>query len=51
MSFRASQKGYPFELNYAKKGVLLPPKAGLPPLIEGSLFANFLYELRKRDPL
>jgi hypothetical protein len=37
-----------FELNYAKKGALYPPKADLPPLIEGSLFAPFLYELSKK---
>jgi hypothetical protein len=38
----------PPELNYAKKGVFLPPKAGLPPLIDGSLFVDFLYKLLKR---
>jgi hypothetical protein len=40
-----------FVLNCAKKGVLLPPKAGLPPLIGGALFVDFLYELRKRGPI
>jgi hypothetical protein len=37
-----------FVLNCAKKGALLPPKAGLPPLIAGPLFADFLYELLKK---
>jgi hypothetical protein len=41
-------RGVQFELNYAEKGVLLAPKAGLPPLIIGSLFVDFLYELLKR---
>jgi hypothetical protein len=43
------QKEDHFELNYAKKGVLLPPKGGLPPLIGGSLFAAFLYKFWKRE--
>jgi hypothetical protein len=37
-----------FELNYSKKGVLFPPKVGLPPLMEGSPFADSLYKLFKR---
>jgi hypothetical protein len=40
-----------FVPNYAKKGVLLPPKAGLPPLIVGALFVDFLYELRRKGPI
>jgi hypothetical protein len=42
------QRGYHFELNYAKKGALLPPKGGLPPLIGGSLFTGFLYKFQKK---
>jgi hypothetical protein len=36
------QRGNPFELNYVKKGVLLPPQSALPPLIGGPLFVIFL---------
>jgi hypothetical protein len=46
MRIVGSQKEVRFELNCAKKGVLLPPKGDLPPLMEGYLFpllcANFL---------
>jgi hypothetical protein len=35
MGVEAFQKDHHFELNYAKKGVFYPPKAGLPPLIGG----------------
>jgi hypothetical protein len=48
MSIHPLQKEGHFELNYAKKGVLLPPKGDLPPLIGGSLFAAFLYKFRKK---
>jgi hypothetical protein len=51
MSMWSLQKEYHFVLNYAKKGVLLPPKGDLPPLIGGSLFATFLYEFRRRSPI
>jgi hypothetical protein len=40
-----------FELNYAKKGVFYPPKAGLPPLIGGSSVVPFLYEFLKKGPI
>jgi hypothetical protein len=48
MNIQTSQNNVHFELNYAKKGALYPPKAGLPPLIGGSPFALFLYELSKK---
>jgi hypothetical protein len=51
MSIRASQGIVYFELNYAKKGVLYPPKAGLPPLIGGSWIALFLYKFLKKGPI
>jgi hypothetical protein len=50
MSIRAFQREDHFELNYAKKGALLPPKAGLPPLIGGYLRVLFLYEFLKKSP-
>jgi hypothetical protein len=45
------QREVHFELNCAKKGVLLPPKGDLPPLIDGSLFAVFLYKLQKKSSI
>jgi hypothetical protein len=49
MGIHPPQREVRFELNYAKKGALLPPKGDLPPLIEGSLFTTFLYKsLKKR---
>jgi hypothetical protein len=48
MGMRPLKKEDHFELNYAKKGGLLPSKGDLPPLIEGSLFGAFLYKFRKK---
>jgi hypothetical protein len=48
MGSQTSQSTVRFELNYAKKGVLLPPKGALPPLIGGSLFVAFLYKFPKK---
>jgi hypothetical protein len=48
MNIQVSQGIVYFELNYAKKGVLYPPKAGLPPLIGGSRSALFLYKSLKK---
>jgi hypothetical protein len=48
MGIRAFQKEAHFELNYAKKGALSPPKGDLPPLIVGPLFVAFLCKIPKK---
>jgi hypothetical protein len=50
MGIRTLQRECRSELDYAKKGVLFPPKAGLPPLIRGPYLSLFCTNSLKMAP-